>query len=194
MANNLDLMSIYGIPPAKYSEDNPDDLFLKNLPSLEQIAAYNLANQQLSNQRPVNTTQTDNQNMNSIDLPSTPATTIGNMPTDITGILMPQSNNNMNNMNNMGMSMNNQTLMQEITDYSNPFPVTSESIKYMNGFIRTQIGRRVQIEFLIGNAELIEKDGYLLGVGSNYILMNEIGTNDITVCDFYNIKFIRFLY
>lgn len=194
MANNLDLMSIYGIPPAKYSEDNPDDLFLKNLPSLEQIAAYNLANQQLSNQRPVNTTQTDNQNMNSIDLPSTPATTIGNMPTDITGILMPQSNNNMNNMNNMGMSMNNQTLMQEITDYSNPFPVTSESIQYMNGFIRTQIGRRVQIEFLIGNAELIEKDGYLLGVGSNYILMNEIGTNDITVCDFYNIKFIRFLY
>ncbi|MBE6737125.1 MAG: hypothetical protein E7566_00505 [Ruminococcaceae bacterium] len=191
MANNLDLMSIYGIPPAKYSEDNPDDLFLKNLPSLEQIAAYNLANQQLSNQRPVNTTQTDNQNMNSIDLPSTPATTIGNMPTDITGILMPQSNDNMNN---MVMSMNNQTLMQEITDYSNPFPVTSESIQYMNGFIRTQIGRRVQIEFLIGNAELIEKDGYLLGVGSNYILMNEIGTNDITVCDFYNIKFIRFLY
>ncbi len=193
MANNLDLMSIYGIPPAKYSEDNPDDLFLKNLPSLEQIAAFNLANQQLSSQRPSNNMNTPNNNQQLINsnLPSTPATTIGNMSGDMTGILMPQPNSNINN---MGMNMNNQNLIQEITDFSNPFPVTAESIQYMNGFIRTQIGRRVQIEFLIGNAELIEKDGFLLGVGSNYILINEIGTNDITVCDFFNIKFLRFLY
>ena len=46
---------------------------------------------------------------------------------------------------------------------------------------------------LMGNAELIEKDGFLLGVGANYILINEIGTNDITACDFYNIKFIYYI-
>ena len=43
MDNSYDLMKIYGIPPAPYSEDNPDDLFLDNLPSLEQIAMYNLS-------------------------------------------------------------------------------------------------------------------------------------------------------
>lgn len=192
MANNLDLMSIYGIPPAKYSEDNPDDLLLKNLPSLEQIAAFNLANQQLSDKRPTNmNVQNNGQQMLNNGLPSTPATTIGNMSADISGVLMPQQNNGLNT---TGMNMSEQNLIEKITDYSNPYPVTAESIQYMNGFIRTQIGRRVQIEFLIGNSELIEKDGFLLGVGTNYILINEIGTNDITVCDFYNIKFIRFLY
>ena len=191
MENSLDLMSIYGIPPAKYSEDNPDDLFLKNLPSLEQIAAYNLGNQQQSIQRPsINNMQNNNQQSLNNGLPSTPATAIGNMPADIVGVMMPPSNQGQNNIT----PMQNQNLIQEITDFSKPFPVTAESIQYMNGFIRTQIGRRAQIEFLIGNAELVEKDGFLLGVGANYILINEIGTNDITVCDFYNIKFIRFLY
>ena len=182
-------MSIYGIPPAKYSEDNPDDLFLRNLPSLEQIAAFNLANQQSTLQGTSSIKPTVNIDNQMTDDISTPATTIGNSYTqDMGGGLLAQS---------FGDTMNttqNNNLMNAITDFSNPFPVTTESIQYMNGFIRTQIGRRVQIEFLIGNAELIEKDGYLLGVGSNYVLINEIGTNDITACDFYNIKFIRFLY
>ena len=199
MANSYDLMSIYGIPPAKYSENNPDDLFLKNLPSLEQIASFNLANQQtLNNSTPAT-------NSNSQGLPpvpntnqsmSTPATTIGNMSADISVGLMP-TNNWQNSASSELPSSNIQNsgnLTQLITDYSKPYPVTAESIQYLNGFIRTQIGRRAQIQFLMGNSDLVEKDGFLLGVGANYILINEIGTNDITACDFYNIKFIRFLY
>lgn len=85
---------------------------------------------------------------------------------------------------NLGMS---------VTDYANPYPVTAESIKYLNGFIRTQIGRRMTIDYIIGNST-ISKSGYLLGVAQNYILINELDTNDITTCDFYNIKFIRFYY
>ena len=54
------------------------------------------------------------------------------------------------------------------------------------------LGRRLGIP--VYDNELITKDGFLLGVGANYILLNEIGTDDITACDFYNIKFIRFLY
>ena len=81
-----------------------------------------------------------------------------------------------------------------ITDFSNPFPVTPESIQYLNGFIRTQIGRRITVTFLIGSNLLEEKSGFLLGVGANYILINELDTNDLTACDFYNIKFIRFYY
>ncbi len=199
MATSLDLMSIYGIPPARYSEDNPDDLFLKGLPSLEQIASFNLANAQHSaaNTQTIQGTQSTqgfapvpniNSNM------STPSTIFGGDSADITSnVLMPSGNIQQGSASSELPSADN-NISQLITDYSNPFPVTAESIQYLNGFIRTQIGRRAQIQFLMGNAELIEKDGFLLGVGANYILINEIGTNDITACDFYNIKFIRFLY
>lgn len=81
-----------------------------------------------------------------------------------------------------------------ITDYYNPYPVTRESLQYLNGFIRTQIGRRITVDFLIGSNNMVSKSGYLLAVASNYILINELDTTDVTACDFYNIKFIRFYY
>ena len=159
MNNTYDLMTIYGIPPAPYSEDNPDDLFLKNLPSLEQIASFNLGNAQAMPQNNNNMSMQGNQTIsNTGNNVSTPATTLGYMPYEqnMIGSASSESSN----------------ISQLITDYSKPFPVTAESIQYLNGFIRTQIGRRAQIQFLMGNAELVEKDGFLLGVGANYILIN----------------------
>lgn len=205
MPNSLNLMSIYGIPPAPYSDENPDDLFLSGLPSLEQIASFNLAMQSQKNQTPSMQSNMNTQGFmpatNISGDMSTPATTIGTMPTDITSIFQPQ-NTPMGSASSeippaFGTMMSGSSgsdLTQQITDFSNPYPVTAESIQYLNGFIRTQIGRRAQIQFLMGNSDLVTKDGFLLGVGANYILINEIGTNDITACDFYNIKFIRFLY
>lgn len=198
MANSFDLMRIYGIPPARYNDDDPKELYYSNLPSLEQIASYNLA---LQNQGGASDSQS---NMSPQGLPpvpqispnmSTPTTSIGMNANDITSVLMPSGNTQSSasaELPQIGMGTSDVT--QQITDFSRPYPVTAESIQYLNGFIRTQIGRRVQVDFLIGNNEVITKDGFLLGVGANYILLNEIGTNDITACDFYNIKFIRFLY
>lgn len=73
-------------------------------------------------------------------------------------------------------------------------PITAESMQYLNGFLRTQIGRRVRVDFLIGTNSFVDKEGILLGVGVNYILINETETDDITACDFYNIRFIKFYY
>lgn len=81
-----------------------------------------------------------------------------------------------------------------LTDINNPYEITAESVQYLNGFIRTQIGRRVTIDFLVGSNTIVTKSGYLLGVAANYILINELDTNDLTTCDFYNIKFIRFYF
>ncbi|MGN0500707.1 MAG: hypothetical protein ACI4HK_06125 [Ruminococcus sp.] len=81
-----------------------------------------------------------------------------------------------------------------LTDISNPYEITAESVQYLNGFIRTQVGRRVSIDFLVGSNTIVTKSGYLLGVAANYILINELDTNDLTTCDFYNIKFIRFYF
>lgn len=64
----------------------------------------------------------------------------------------------------------------------------------MNGFLRTQIGRPVQVEFLVGTNNMVTRSGILLAVGANFILINEAETDDILACDFYNIKFIRFYY
>ena len=68
------------------------------------------------------------------------------------------------------------------------------SLQYLNGFLRTQIGRKVLVEFLIGTNTLVDRSGVLVAVGTNYILLNEAETDDIVACDYYNIKFIRFYY
>lgn len=81
-----------------------------------------------------------------------------------------------------------------IFPWNQPLPVTTESLQYMNGFMRTQIGRRVTIEFLIGTNTLTDRTGTLLAVGANYILINEVETDDILLCDFFSIKFIKFYY
>lgn len=78
-----------------------------------------------------------------------------------------------------------------ITPLTQPVPVTTESIQFINGYLRTQIGRKVTVDFLIGTNTLVDRTGTLLGVGANYILINELETDDITVCDFYTIKFVR---
>ena len=100
-------------------------------------------------------------------MPATPATTASSGATVATPIRQ-----------NIGMSM---------SDYQYPFPVTAESLRYHNGFMRTQIGRRITVDFLMGA-------NTILGVAQDYILLNEIDTNDITTCDYYNIKFIRYYY
>lgn len=81
-----------------------------------------------------------------------------------------------------------------ITPTTQPYPITGESLQYLNGFLRTQIGRAVNVSFLIGTNTVTDRNGILLGVGANYILLNEAETDDLLACDFYNIKFIKFYY
>lgn len=72
--------------------------------------------------------------------------------------------------------------------------ITGDNLQYLNGFLRTQIGRPVLVTFLVGTNTLTDRSGTLLGVGINYILINETQTDDVLACDFYNIKFVRFYY
>lgn len=197
MNNQIDLGRIYGIEGtiADASGLEPRNFIQSpNIPSLEQIAEYNLASRGINvnpqtnvNQLPIDTEYPTgvpydaDYNLsippNSGSYTSTPTTALNNT------MNMQQPPTDINQVGNVA-----------ITDFSNPFPVTPESIQYLNGFIRTQIGRRITVTFLVGSNMLEEKSGFLLGVGANYILINELDTNDLTACDFYNIKFIRFYY
>ena len=65
-----------------------------------------------------------------------------------------------------------------------------DSIQYMNGFLRTQIGRYVRVEQLIGSGNTEERFGFLVGVGNNYLLLQDISNGNILVVDFYSVKFV----
>ena len=73
-------------------------------------------------------------------------------------------------------------------------PPTTTDIGYTPAFLKTQIGRRVKIEFLIGTNMLIDREGTLLGVGVNYVIIQEAETDDLLLCDLYSIKFVKFYY
>lgn len=77
-----------------------------------------------------------------------------------------------------------------LTDLNQPAAMTLDSLQYLNGFLRTQIGNRVRVEFLVGTNTFLDKMGKLLAVGANYIIIQEAMTDDLLVCDFFNIKFI----
>ena len=69
---------------------------------------------------------------------------------------------------------------REVLDYN--------SLQYVNGFFRTQIGHYVRVEQLMGSNTIENKEGYLSGVGINYILLQEMPTGNIQVIDAYGIK------
>jgi len=63
--------------------------------------------------------------------------------------------------------------------------------EYTQGWLRTQIGKRVKIEFLIGTNMLVDREGTLVDVGISYVIINEVETDDLLLCDIYSIKFVR---
>ena len=90
--------------------------------------------------------------------------------------------------------MNSLGVGTKFSELANSVQVSPSELNYLNGFIKTQIGRKVTVDFLLGTNTMISKTGFLVGVASDFIVLNEENTNDITTCDFNNIKFIRFYY
>lgn len=71
---------------------------------------------------------------------------------------------------------------------------TSMSPQYVAGFLKSQIGRNVRVEFLIGTTgPLIDRVGTLVGVGTSYILLRPIDSDDVLMADLYSIKFVTVL-
>lgn len=175
----LDLSSIYNIPPCAGGDCSPGTVYTPNntspsnlnnrVPTLEEIAGYHAQNPRSAEHVP-QFNQTRGQ--------SVPLTDI-NAGGGFTQISAQQPTTNP---------------LSPLTPTNQPPPISGESLQYLNGFLRTQLGRTVTVEFLIGANTLVDRTGVLLAVGANYILINEIQTDDITACDFYNIKFIRFYY
>lgn len=65
---------------------------------------------------------------------------------------------------------------------------------YTQGYLKSQIGARIKVEFLIGTNMLLDREGTLVDVGISYIIIREVETDDLLLCDIYSIKFVRFYY
>ena len=85
------------------------------------------------------------------------------------------------------------TIAVPVMNGGTQIPTTVESTLYTPGFLRTQIGRKVRVEFLIGTNGMTDRTGTLLAVGASYILIRPIESDDIMMCDIYSIKFVTII-
>ena len=63
-----------------------------------------------------------------------------------------------------------------------------DAVQTLNGFLRTQIGRYMRIEQLVGSNTIQDRFGFLVGVGSNFIILQEITTGNIMVLDIFSVR------
>ena len=73
-----------------------------------------------------------------------------------------------------------------------PGSPTGLNAQYTQGFLKTQIGKRVKITFLIGTNLVQDRVGTLTDVGISFVIINETETNTPLLCDIYAIKFVAF--
>ncbi|MDR2201683.1 MAG: hypothetical protein LBP26_02810 [Clostridiales bacterium] len=69
-----------------------------------------------------------------------------------------------------------------------PAPETIESEPYVPGYLATQIGKYMRVEFMIGPT-LTDRTGILDKVGASYIILRA-PNGDLLVCDLFSIKFV----
>lgn len=62
---------------------------------------------------------------------------------------------------------------------------------YLQGYLRTLIGKPVRVEFLIGTNILTDRVGTLVEVGIDHISLVPFNSSDLQICDLYSIKFVQ---
>ena len=62
---------------------------------------------------------------------------------------------------------------------------------YTQGYLRTQIGKRMRVTFLLGTNLIQDRVGVLEQVGISFITLKEDDTGNLVMCDIYSIKFVN---
>lgn len=78
---------------------------------------------------------------------------------------------------------------EQVQTNDNFVPEPIQSTLYIAGYLKTQIGKLVKVEFLIGNSTT-DRTGVLVNVGVSYIIIRPIDVNGLLLCDLYSIKFV----
>lgn len=72
-----------------------------------------------------------------------------------------------------------------------PGPPVMVDTNYLQGYLKTMIGQYVKVEFILGTNMLIDREGVLMEVGVDHIVIQEPETDDLVVADLYSIKFVK---
>lgn len=62
----------------------------------------------------------------------------------------------------------------------------------MQAILAQNIGAYVVIEFLIGTAQMIRKQGMLYFVGRSFVTLYDENVNNFITCDIFSVKFVYF--
>lgn len=107
---------------------------------------------------------------------------------------MNMNNNTMpnNDMNNTYMNNMSHNMMPQMTN-SSPTPESVSNTYFTAGFLRTQIGKLMRVEFLLGTNTVNDRVGRLRNVGASYIVLESIDRSSSVMCDIYSIKFVTIM-
>ncbi len=72
--------------------------------------------------------------------------------------------------------------------------VDSTDVQSYLGFMRTQMGRYMRIEQLMGSNNIEQRFGFLVGLGTNYLILQEITSGNIMVVDLFTIRLTYIYY
>lgn len=104
-------------------------------------------------------------------------------------------NENIETFNNRGVTpvQNQLTSFNETQDLFVAAPGSPRELgtEYTQGYLKTIIGKRVTVTFLLGTSSLTDRSGILTQVGISYIILRQTQTNTDVLCDLYSIKFVN---
>ncbi len=72
-------------------------------------------------------------------------------------------------------------------------PPFSTDPGYIPYFLRSNIGRNVRAEFIVGSNQFVDKTGRLLEVGINYFVLEDYISHARVMCDLYSVRFVTIL-
>lgn len=75
-----------------------------------------------------------------------------------------------------------------------PGPPVMRGTAYIQGYLTTVIGRPIKVEFILGTNMLVDREGVLVSVGIDHIVIRESRTDDLILCDMYSIKFVTIFF
>ncbi|MCT4543334.1 MAG: hypothetical protein N4A63_07315 [Vallitalea sp.] len=70
-------------------------------------------------------------------------------------------------------------------------PPVITNTDYLQGYLRSKIGKFMKVNFLLGTGTFIDKEGVLQDVGVDHIVLRDIKTDEEVIADLYSIKFVE---
>lgn len=174
---------------------NPDSPYPSQPRNKERLIKTNATdiNSEYNNTNISDTSQMTDGNMsitvpwkNNTDMNSIKQTAKTSDTSDIRNITNMDKTVNMTNIMDMSNTAN---MTKAEASFPQQYRVTPQSMQCMNGFLRSQTGKIAEVEFIVGGTTKI-KQGYLTAIGDNYILITEIDTGKLIVCDHSDLKFV----